>query len=390
MIQSVTPSLYISPYNPLRFIERDSFARCYDLNPATTLYHEYNNQPGVEVQPYAQPYSFADRLTIHFYSRYNNNALNLINVSDNSIVDSFALSALPGQDVYNYQKIILDSNSQVSENSFLLVDFLFESPTLNGERVIFNPEMGKNLVGSRILISTPGKIVEAEIVEFRALNNYTLILDRYIDLSGEVSFVIRKRNDLARYYQHQIDLCDYPEGCYKLILQADYLNAFDDTTYQKSVLQVSRVVESEPFNLQKTQPGANLIKYKNYYSEVSNQEVDWTAFSSLDFFEIRVQSQFLPTESSAQKNNIFRASNNVQIVSDQSVNTRYFLQCNYLPWYIHQKLARAFACDQVSVNNMSVLARESYKSERFDYLTTSLGSIELEGNYSGSFTENLS
>lgn len=396
MIQSVSPSLFISPYNPLRFIEQDYFARCYDLNPTQTLYSDFNNQPGIEVQSYAQPYSYADRLVLHFYSRYNNNRINLIDATDSSVVDTFELTSIPNQILYTVtgSAVMIDNDPSLNPNTVIrLITGLLDGIIVNGVSNAWSREIGQNLVGGKILITADDRLLEATVIGYQNGNFDWLVLDQVINLSSwsttsNINLEVRKRADLAYYYQHQIDLCDYEEGCYRLIIEADYLDAFDTDTYEKSVLQVSRTVESEVFNLKKTQPYTNTIRYKNYPSEVDSQEIDWSAFSDLDFFELRVESQFLPSESNTQKNNIFRAANNVQIVSNQSFNPRLIFNTGFLPWYVHEKLGLIFTSDSVKVNNLSVIANEGYKFEALTSVAKSLGSVELSQREG--FIENLS
>lgn len=398
MIQGVTPSLYISPYNPLRFVEQTPYARCRDLNPNTTLYHHYNQQPQTEVQPYAQPYSYADRLVTHFYSRYNANRLRLVSVCDNAIIDTFELTPIPNQNIYTTTSSVpgavqITNNTSITQNTYIgLGTQILNGIAVNGSPNAWNSGIGKSLIGGKVLITAPGKFLEAAIVDYQSQNFDWLELDRVIDLSSwsdiNVTFVSRKRADLAYYHESRIDLCNYPKGCYKLILESEGLDGFDNSTYEKSELQVSRTIESEQFSLKIDQPGTNLIKYKNYKSEVGSQEIDWQHFGTLDFFELRVHSQFLPTESNSQKNNIFRSSGNIQIISDQSATRRHRFNVDFIPWYMHQKLTAAFNCDQIKVNSLDVIALEGYKPSELLRIGKSTGSIVL--SQQNNFMENLS
>lgn len=397
MIQSTNPSLFISNYNPLRFVESSLFAQCGELNPSKTLYHNYNKQVQTEVQQYAQPYSYKDRLVTHFYSKYNTNRVKLLDVCSNTVIDTFELSPLPNQVLYtissNLSAVQITNDSLIAQNTFIrLTTGILDGIVVNGTSNAWTVGIGRSLVGSQIRVTVDNKLIEATVMDYQNQNFDWLELDRLIDLTSfssvDVTIEVIKRVDLAYYYQSSIDLCDYPESVYQLVLEVENLEGFDSETYEKNVLPVSRTIESEYFDLRKDQMHTNLIKYKNNFSELEIQEVDWTVFNSLDYFEFRVHSQFLPTSNQSQKNNIFRATNNIQIISDQSTNNGYKLKVDYVPWYIHQKLSVITNCDYILVNDMSVIASEAYKSEELLRIGKSTGSIVL--SQQNNFMENLS
>lgn len=381
MIQGVTPSFYISEYNPLRFVENTFFAKCGDLNPVQTLYAQYINQVQTEIQPYAQPYSYKDRIKTCFYSRYNLNKALLKDICGDFVAAEFDLLPLPNQNIYSITGgvaggvTILNDPSLSNSSVIKLVTQIVGGILVNGSST-WDSSIGESFVGGSVIITTTeNKFIEAEVVSYNNENFDWLELDKTIDLSTftvvDVTFVSRARADLAYYYCLDIDACDYPESIYQIELQVNELDAYT-STYEKSLLDVSRTAKSECFEVKRDQPNTNLILYKNEFSEVEIQEVPWGYFN-LDYFEVRVHSQYLPSQSAAQKNNLFRSSDNIQVVSDQGLYHQHKLQIDYVPWYIHQKLSVALNSDSILVNGLSVILEEDYEVDELTRIGKSKG-----------------